>query len=66
MIGLVGKGSAGTSVGPGGGALPPGVVLGPLPDKDAAGRMIETVIDCFDLCRYHHILVQAPHGAMAM
>lgn len=61
MIGLVGKRSAGTAIG--GGALPPGVLLGPLPDKDAAGRLIEAMIDAFDLCRFHHILVQAPKGA---
>lgn len=40
-----------------------GVLLGPIPDKDAAGRFIEAVIDAFDLCRYHHLLVQAPSCA---
>jgi hypothetical protein len=41
-------------------SLPPGLLLGPIPNKDAAGSLIESVIDCFDLCRYHHLLVQAP------
>jgi len=39
------------------------VHLGPIADKHAAGRFIEALVDAFDLCRYHHILVQAPHGA---
>jgi len=36
--------------------------LGPFParrDAEAFARMLE---DLFDLCRYHHILVQTPHG----
>lgn len=37
-----------------------GVHLGPFPDKHAAGRYIELLEDAFDLCRYHHILVQSP------
>jgi excinuclease UvrABC nuclease subunit len=41
---------------------PTTVFLGPFPDKHSAGRHIELVQDAFDLCRYHHILVQAPHG----
>ncbi len=61
MIGLVGKRSASTSIG--GGTLGPGILLGPLADKDAAGRLIEAIIDCFDLCRYHHLLVRAPHAS---
>ncbi len=61
IIGLVGKRSASTAIG--GGNLPPGVLLGPLSDKDAAGRFIEAMIDVFDLCRFHNILVQAPKGA---
>lgn len=40
-----------------------GVLLGPLPDKDSAGRLIEAIVDCFDLCRFHHILVQSPHAS---
>lgn len=35
---------------------------GPIRDKHAAERLIETVIDLFDLCRYHAILLQSPHG----
>lgn len=62
LVGLVGKRSASTLIS--GSALPPGVLLGPLPDKDSAGRFIERVIDAFDLCRYHHLLVLAP-GAQA-
>jgi excinuclease UvrABC nuclease subunit len=40
----------------------PGVHLGPFPDKHAAGRYMELLQDAFDLCRYHHILVQSPHA----
>jgi excinuclease UvrABC nuclease subunit len=40
----------------------PGTLIGPLPDKSAAGRLIELLEDAFDLCRYHHILVQYPDG----
>ncbi len=61
MVGLVGKRSASTAIG--GGTMPPGVLIGPLPDKDAAGRLIETIIDTFDLCRFHNLLVQAPKAA---
>lgn len=39
-----------------------GFILGPLPDKDSAGRFLESIVDCFDLCRYHNILVQIPSG----
>lgn len=39
------------------------VFAGPLPDKHAAARYIELLQDVFDLCRYHHILVQSPHGS---
>lgn len=39
-----------------------GMVLGPFRDKHAAGRFIETMDDLFDLCRFHHILVQTPNG----
>src|ERR1700722_1280450 len=39
-----------------------GVLIGPLPDKQAANRLIELLTDAFDLCRYHHILVQYPAG----
>ena len=61
VIGLVGKRSASTAIG--GDHLPPGVFLGPLPDKDAAGRFIEAMIDGFDLCRFHNLLVQAPRAS---
>ncbi|MBY0261423.1 MAG: hypothetical protein K2Q20_03725 [Phycisphaerales bacterium] len=59
--GLVAKRSASTPIGPA--ALPPGLIIGPLPDKDAAGRLIEALIDAFDLCRFHALLVQAPAAA---
>jgi hypothetical protein len=39
-----------------------GQTIGPFPDKHAAARFIELVEDAFDLCRYHHILTQSPHG----
>jgi excinuclease UvrABC nuclease subunit len=35
---------------------------GPIRDRTAAGKLIDTLEDLFDLCRYHHILLQAPHG----
>jgi hypothetical protein len=41
----------------------PGLFLGPFPDKDSAGRFIESVTDCFDLCRFHQILVQSPNAS---
>lgn len=41
---------------------PGGVYLGPLQDKHAAARLIETIEDSFDLCRYYNILVEAPRG----
>ena len=41
---------------------PGGINLGPFPDKHAAARYIELLQDAFDLCRYHHILIQAPHA----
>lgn len=39
------------------------ITLGPIRDKDAAGRMIELTIDGFDLCRYPNLLAQSPHAA---
>jgi excinuclease UvrABC nuclease subunit len=39
-----------------------GVLMGPLEDKHAAGRLVEQAADWFDLCRYYHILVESPHG----
>ncbi|HWE03244.1 MAG TPA: hypothetical protein VG326_12620 [Tepidisphaeraceae bacterium] len=41
----------------------PGALIGPLEDKHAAARLIETVEDAFDLCRYFNVLTQAPTGA---
>lgn len=38
-------------------------LVGPVRDKHAAGKLIEGLQDVFDLCRYHHILVQAPRAA---
>lgn len=35
-------------------------LIGPLPDKDTAGRVIEQTIDAFDLCRFNTLLQQAP------
>lgn len=61
IVGLVGKRSTSKAIGAD--HLPPGVFLGPLPDKDAAGRLIEAMIDCFDLCRFHNLLVQAPKAS---
>ncbi|HEX2971371.1 MAG TPA: hypothetical protein VHP11_03510, partial [Tepidisphaeraceae bacterium] len=39
-----------------------GVLIGPVEDKNAAGRLITLAEDCFDLCRYYNILVAAPKG----
>ena len=36
--------------------------LGPIRDKTSAGKLIDTLEDLFDLCRYHNILLQTPHG----
>lgn len=38
------------------------VLLGPIRDKHACQRAIDELNDLFDLCRYHHILVQAPEA----
>ena len=40
----------------------PGVLLGPLAEKGQAQKLVETIEDLFDLCRYHHVLVQSPSG----
>ncbi|MCZ6835202.1 MAG: hypothetical protein O7G85_05445 [Planctomycetota bacterium] len=40
-----------------------GCLFGPLADKHAAAKYIETVEDAFDLCRYHHILLDSPHAS---
>jgi hypothetical protein len=39
-----------------------GWYLGPLEDKGDAAKLIELMEDAFDLCRYYHILQQAPQG----
>jgi excinuclease UvrABC nuclease subunit len=39
-----------------------GILVGPVEDKHAAARLIEHVEDCFDLCRYYNILIEAPHA----
>lgn len=39
----------------------PATLIGPVSEQGAA-RLIERVIDAFDLCRYPHILRQAPRG----
>ncbi len=41
---------------------PTGRVFGPVQDKSQAQKLIDTIIDAFDLCRYHTILSQAPVG----
>jgi hypothetical protein len=43
-------------------AGPDGTVIGPFPDKHVAARFIEMIEDAFDLCRYHHVLMQSPRG----
>lgn len=40
-----------------------GLIFGPIPEKTSAQRWVELIEDAFDLCRYYHILVQAPHGS---
>jgi excinuclease UvrABC nuclease subunit len=39
-----------------------GVLMGPLEDKHAAGRLVEQAADWFDLCRYYNILIESPNG----
>jgi len=39
-----------------------GALIGPMQDKISAGKLIEEVADWFDLCRYHDILRESPHG----
>lgn len=36
--------------------------FGPISTKEKAAGWVEIIEDAFDLCRYHHILTQAPHG----
>lgn len=53
-VGVSARGSDGTEY---------ACLIGPLPDKDAAGRFLEAVTDAFDLCRFHHLLVQSPRAS---
>lgn len=39
-----------------------GMLLGPIEDKHAAGKLLDEIESAFDLCRYYNILVEAPHG----
>ncbi len=39
-----------------------GDLIGPVENRSAANKLIEEIADWFDLCRYYHILVEAPHG----
>lgn len=39
-----------------------GTFVGPVEDKHAAGRLAQLAEDAFDLCRYYHILLEAPVG----
>lgn len=39
-----------------------GIYIGPVEDKHAAARLIQLAEDSFDLCRYHHVLVESPHA----
>ncbi len=41
---------------------PPGIDLGPFFTNADATRFVQVLEDGFDLCRYHHILEQAPRG----
>lgn len=40
----------------------PALAAGPVDSRAAAGRLIETLEELFDLCRYYQILQQAPNG----
>jgi excinuclease UvrABC nuclease subunit len=39
-----------------------GQLVGPVKDKDSAGRLIQMVEDAFDLCRYYNVLLESPNG----
>ncbi len=39
-----------------------GLLLGPVRDKHAAGKLMEVLDDLFDLCRFHNLLVQSPRA----
>jgi excinuclease UvrABC nuclease subunit len=40
----------------------PGTDIGPMATQADAVSLVELLQDAFDLCRYHHILEQTPHG----
>jgi excinuclease UvrABC nuclease subunit len=39
-----------------------GQLIGPIEDKHAANRLMEEIVDLFDLCRYYNILVESPNA----
>ena len=39
-----------------------GILFGPVEDKHAASKLVQLVEDAFDLCRYHHILIESPRA----
>jgi hypothetical protein len=42
--------------------LASGRLIGPMADKHSAGRLVELIESNFELCRYPHVLAQAPSG----
>ncbi len=40
----------------------PGTVIGPFATQADGARFVQILEDTFELCRYHHILEQTPHG----
>ncbi len=40
----------------------PAICVGPLLSRRQARELVQSIEDLFDLCRYHDILQQAPHG----
>jgi len=43
--------------------MSPGEVFGPIQEKGQAAKLVESIEDLFDLCRYYNILTQSPHGS---
>ncbi|MBI1371903.1 MAG: hypothetical protein GC159_03970 [Phycisphaera sp.] len=41
---------------------PAATCFGPLPTAKIARKLVESLEDIFDLCRYHDVLVKSPHG----
>lgn len=39
-----------------------GTVIGPVQEKGQAQKLIESIEDAFDLCRYHNLLTQSPNA----